>query len=77
MDNIEKIVYAYDYDLPVQIEFKDGAVGPHEKIVEFNAEDFTMVLSQEHAKQEEMEPGDRLGCDWNFVKSVELLHEND
>ena len=45
MDNIEKIVYAYDHDLPVRIEFKDGTVGPHEKIVEFNAEDFTMVLS--------------------------------
>ena len=77
MDSIEKIVYAYDHDLPVRIEFKDGTVGPHEKIVEFNAEDFTMVLSQEHAQQEEMEPGDKLGCEWDFVKPVELLHEND
>lgn len=77
MDSIEKIVYAFDHDLPVRIEFKDGTVGPHEKIVAFNAEDFTMVLSQEHAKQEEMEPRDKLGCDWDFVKSVELLHEND
>lgn len=73
MDNIEKIVYACDNDIPVKIEFEDGSVGPHEKIVRFNAEDFTMALSPEHAKQEEMEPGEELGCSWDFVKSVELL----
>ena len=73
MDNIEKIVYACDNDIPVKIEFEDGSVGPHEKIVRFNAEDFTMALSPEHAKQEEMEPGEELGCSWDFVKTVELL----
>ena len=73
MDNIEKIVYACDNGIPVKIEFEDGSVGPHEKIVRFNAEDFTMALSPEHAKQEEMEPGEELGCSWDFVKSVELL----
>ena len=77
MDNIEKIVYAYDHDVPVRIEFIDGTIGPHERIVKFNAEDFTMALSTEHAEQEEMGPGDELGCSWDFVKSVELLCEDD
>lgn len=73
MDNIEKIVYACDNDIPVKIEFEDGSIGPHEKIVKYNAEDFTMALSPEHAELEEMEPGEKLGCPWDFVKSVELL----
>lgn len=73
MDNIEKIVYACDHNIPVKIEFEDGTVGPNEKILKFNAEDFTMILSLEHAKQEEMEPGAILRCSWEHVKSVELL----
>lgn len=73
MDNIEKIVYACENDLPVKIEFEDGSIGPHEKIVRYNPEDFTMILSSEHAEHEDLEAGARLRCSWEYVKSVEIL----
>lgn len=73
MENIKKLVYAFDNKIPVKITFPDGSVGPKERIVGMSAEDFTLSVSPELAKIDEIEPGDTIKCPWEYVKSVELL----
>mgnify|MGYP004653077349 CR=1 FL=1 len=73
MENIKKLVYACDNDVPVKITFPDGNVGPNERVVRMSAEDFTIAVSPELAKIDEIEPGDTIDCPWEFVESVELL----
>jgi len=72
---IKTIVFACDHDIPVRIQFEGGDIGPHEKILKFNPEYFTMIVSAEQARQEDLKPGDKLGCCWDDVLSVALLND--
>ena len=74
LENMKKLVYAFDNKVPVKITFPDGTVGPHERIVGMSAEDFTMSVSPELARIDEIEPGEKIKCPWEYVKSVELLN---
>lgn len=78
LENIKKLVYAFDNQIPVKITFPDGSIGPNERIVATSAEDFTMAMSAEQAAHEaefldDAKAGDTITCPWEYVKSVELL----
>ena len=78
LENIKKLVHAFDNQIPVKITFLDGSIGPNERIVATSAEDFTMAMSPEQAAHEaefsdNVKPGDMITCPWEEVKSVELL----
>lgn len=78
LENIRKLAYAFDNQIPVKIAFSDGSIGPNEKIVATSAEDFTIVMSPEQAAHEaefidDVKPGDTIVCPWENVVSVELL----
>lgn len=79
LENMKKLVHAFDNQIPVRITFPDGSVGPNERIVATSAEDFTMVMSPEQAAHEaefldDAKAGDTITCPWEYVKSVDFLH---
>ncbi len=79
LENIKKLVYAFNNQISVKITFPDGSVGSNERIVATSAEDFTMVMSPEQAAHEveyldDAKACDTITCPWEYVKSVELLH---
>lgn len=78
LENIKKLVHAFDNQIPVKITFLDGSIGPNERIVATSAEDFTMAMSPEQAAHEaefldNAKAGDTITCPWEEVRAVELL----